>query len=74
MKLIADWRKVLRYAWSIRFIVLAVLFSTAEVAVPMMQGYVDIPPRLFAALAGLSSGLAFLFRIKAQKEFTDADQ
>lgn len=72
-ELVADWRRVLRYAWSIRFIALALLFSAAEIALPLMDGYlpVEVPRSLFAGLAGLSSGLAFVFRLKAQKEFKD---
>jgi hypothetical protein len=69
MKLLSNWRQVLRYAWSIRWIALAGVLSGLEIALPLLDGLVPIPPRLFAALAGLATAAAFVSRILAQKEF-----
>ena len=71
MELVANWRKVLTRAWSIRWMLAAAIFSGVEVAVPFLDGYVPLPPRLFAALAGVATAAAFISRIIAQKEFRD---
>jgi hypothetical protein len=38
MKLVANWRAVLRCAWSIRLMILAGLLSGVEVALPLLDG------------------------------------
>ena len=48
MRLIEDWRHVLKNAWSIRFIVLAALLSGLEIVLPMFGDV--LPRRFFAAL------------------------
>lgn len=37
MRLIHNWKAVLRYAWSIRFLVLAAVLSGVEVALPLRR-------------------------------------
>ena len=49
VKLIDDWRWVIRKAWSIRLAVVAALFSGAEVLVPMLQA--AMPHGVFAILS-----------------------
>lgn len=71
---IPDWRKVLRYALSVRYMAAAILFSGLEVGLPYLEGTIPVPPRLFALLASGSTMLAFYYRFKAQKEFKNADQ
>lgn len=71
MHLASNWRDVLRYAWSVRLMVLAAILSGAEVAMPYLDGYVDIPPRLFALLSGLTVSAAFIARIVAQRSIND---
>lgn len=64
MKLLGDWKQILTKAWSIRFMVLAGVFSAAEVIVPL---YADaIPRNLFAILSGISVAGAFISRLLAQ--------
>jgi len=36
LDLLPDWRRVLRQAWSIRFSILATVFTAAEVVVPAL--------------------------------------
>jgi hypothetical protein len=50
MKPVANWRAVLRRAWSIRLMLLAGLLWGAEVALPLLDGILPIPPGIFAAL------------------------
>ncbi|MBB2698975.1 UNVERIFIED_ORG: hypothetical protein GGI66_003652 [Rhizobium esperanzae] len=69
MKLIAGWRRVLLRAWSIRLLLLAGALSGLEFALPYLDGYLPLPPRLFAGLSGLTVAAAFVARIVAQKDF-----
>ncbi len=69
MRLVSDWRHVLRKAWSVRLIVLAALLSGLEVVLPFFGEF--IPPGVFAALSFLTVAGAFIARILAQKDFED---
>ncbi len=73
MKLVANWRAVLRRAWSVRLMLAAGLLSGAEIALPLLDGLLPIPPGLFAALSGLATGAAFVARLLAQKDFDNED-
>jgi hypothetical protein len=64
--LLDDWRRVLRRAWSIRFSLLAAVFTAAEVVVPLFS---DVLPRgLFVLLAFSASIGAAIARLVAQPE------
>lgn len=66
MKLYDNWKSIVRKAWSIRFMVLAGIFSGAEAILPLFQ---DAFPRgLFAALSAVTVSVAFVSRIVAQKD------
>lgn len=56
------------------WIVLAGLLSGLEVFLPIIDGSVEIPRGLFAALSGGATCAAFISRILAQKGVSDADQ
>ena len=71
MKLIADWRQVLKRAWSVRLIIAAGLLSGAEVALPLLP--LPIPAGIFAALSAVTTAAAFIARLLAQKDMTDAN-
>ena len=66
--LIADWRRVLKRAWSVRLIALAAVLTGAEIALPLLDGLLPLPPRTFAILSGLVSAGAFIARFVAQPE------
>lgn len=65
MQLIPDWKDVLKSAWSVRLIILAALFSGAEVALPFLGDFIE--PGIMAGLSALATAGAFLTRILAQK-------
>jgi len=69
MKLVSDWKRVLRHAWSIRLIIIAGLFSGVEIAMPYLEA--SFPPGIFAGLSALATGGAFVSRIVAQKGMYD---
>lgn len=73
MKLLPNWRSVLSRAWSVRLIVLAAILSGGEVAAPYLEGVVDLPRGLFAALSGVISAAALVARIFAQGNVPDAE-
>lgn len=71
MKLIDDWKRVLRLAWSARLALLSALLSAAEVGVQLMApqwGGVG------AALAALTALAATIARIVQQAALRQADE
>lgn len=71
MKLTPKWRVVLKRAWSIRLMVIAGLLSGVEIALPLLDGFLDVPRGLFAALSGVVTAAAFVARLIAQEGITD---
>lgn len=67
MKLIENWRQILRKAWSVKLMILAAVLSGIEVVLPFFSD--DLPRGTFAALSGLVVGGAFIARLVAQKDF-----
>lgn len=68
MRLIEDRRDVLRKAWSVRLMLVAGALSGAEIALPLLEGFVDMPRGAFAALSGLATAAAFVARLLAQRD------
>ncbi len=68
MRLIDEWRVVLRRAWSIRLMLLAGLLSGVEVVLPLLDGVLPIPPGIFAPLSFVAVAAAFVARVIAQKD------
>ena len=68
MTLHDNWRTLVRKAWSVRLMVLAFLFTMAEVMLPFFSD--AVPPKLFAVLSGLAVAGAFVSRLIAQKDMT----
>ena len=69
ISLIPDWKNVIRYAWSIKFSILAGAFSACEV---ILAYFPDALPRgTMAGLAGLSAFGGLVTRVMSQKELTD---
>lgn len=67
MRLVANWRAVLRRAWSIRLVIAAGLLSGLEVALPLFNAAGYLPSGLFAALSLLATAGAFVARLIAQE-------
>lgn len=69
MRLRKNAKLILKRAWSVRFTVLAGLFSTAEAVVPV---FVDTLPRgMFVALSGVSIIGAMVSRVIAQEDLSN---
>ncbi len=67
MKLVSNWRAVLKHAWSVRLLLLAGVLSGLEVALPLLDGILPVPPTTFAVLSGLCVCMAFVARLVAQE-------
>ncbi len=68
--LLPDWRKIARRAWSVRLSIVAAIFTTAEVVVPLFGDVLqDVMPRgVFVLLAFSASIGAAIARLVAQPE------
>jgi hypothetical protein len=71
MKLHPDWRRILRHAWSVRLMLLAVPFEIGAAVLPALGGDSLLWTALSAALASLFTTAAFVARFLGQKEFED---
>lgn len=70
MKLVKDWRWLLRRAWSLRLIALAALLSALEVGLAVLTAYgvnPGMPVGVFAALSGVVTLAAAVARLVAQR-------
>lgn len=66
MRMIAEWRRIVRKAWSVRLMLLSGVLSGAEIVLPM---FADILPRgLFSILTIIAVAGAFVARLTAQKD------
>ncbi len=69
MRLVDEWRWIIRKAWSVRLLVLAGILSGLEVAIQVLVGFtvkLPIPPGIFAALSGVVTFAALIARFVAQ--------
>lgn len=67
MRLLSDWKRIARKAWSFRLMVLACLFTTAEAVLPL---FMDAFPRgIFAALTLIFVTGGMVARLIAQKDY-----
>lgn len=67
MKLVYDWKHILKRAWSLRLIVLAFAFEGAELVLPL---FVDLLPRgWFAGLSLVALAGSVAARFIQQKNF-----
>ena len=62
-KLNPEWKRLLRQAWSIRWIALAGVLSGIEVTMSYLGGIAGVPPGTFALMAGGVSMFALVARV-----------
>jgi hypothetical protein len=68
IKLAEDWHRILRHAWSVRFLVVAGVLSGLEVALPLLAGVLPLSAPWFAAILGTVVCLALIARFVAQEK------
>lgn len=75
MKLLHNWRRVLRDAWSSRLIILAAILSGTEVVLPLFAA--AVPTGVFAIASFVVTAAALVARLVAQpslhRETRDAE-
>lgn len=71
--LVWNWRQILRYAWSIRLILVAGLLSGTEVALPLLQSVLPVPAGVLAFLSFLATAGAFVARLVAQETVSGSE-
>lgn len=69
MKLVENWRDLLKKAWSLRLMFLAAILSGVEVVLPFLSE--ALPRGLFAVLSFLTVAGAFVARLVAQKGLSE---
>lgn len=72
MKLLKNWRRVLRNAWSCRLILLAAFLSGVEVVLPLFAA--AFPVGLFALASFAVTAAALVARLVAQPSLHLEDQ
>lgn len=65
MKFAYDWKDILKYAWSVRLMVLAVVLTSVEVAMPFLGA--DLPRGVFAVASGVVTVAALVARVVMQR-------
>lgn len=68
MKLIDEWKLVLRKAWSTRFAAISSVLAVLQAVVPSLDGL--IPPSTFAVLSAITAILAIVARVVDQPAMT----
>ncbi len=68
LRLVHDWKWILKRAWSVRFIILATILSGFEAALPYIGDAYPIPSGTFAALSGIATMAALAARMIAQRK------
>lgn len=74
MTLVANWRRVLRHAWSVHLsaaAVVAAILTGLDAAWPLMGGALPISAPVFAAVTGLLAAGALLSRFVYQESTHD---
>ena len=66
MALKRNWKDLILKAWSIRFIILAGILSGMEIALPLVESFLPVPPGVFAALSFAATSGAFIARLLTQ--------
>lgn len=69
IRLNSDYKNIIKYAWSIKFAVLAGIFSGIQVVLPLFMEVFN--PIYFAVLSFLSAVAVVISRVIAQKELNE---
>lgn len=71
LKLVANWRHVLRHAWSVRLIAVAAALSFLEVLLQLVGAGLPFPPLVIALVTAAVSAGAFVARLVVQKDLSE---
>lgn len=71
MQLLADWKTVLRKAWSVRLLLVAAALSAIEVGLTFVREFLPVPPGWFAVASIAITFAALYARLVAQNSMRD---
>jgi hypothetical protein len=75
MKLIPDWRRIVRKAWSVKAMILTAIFACGEIALPLLHQSIAEDLQGWCALAaGLCAMGSVILRIMPQAELHESDK
>ncbi|RBO54076.1 hypothetical protein DSD19_06340 [Rhodovulum sp. BSW8] len=75
MKLVPNWRAVLRRAWSVWILAAMVILSGLEAAASLVSAdMLGLSPEVYASAVGLLSAAAMLARVIAQTGLGEDDE
>jgi hypothetical protein len=75
MKLLPDWRRIVRKAWSVKAMILTALFAGGEIALPLLHQSIAEDFQGWCALAaGLCAMGSVILRIMPQAELHESDK
>lgn len=77
MRLVDNWRAVLKHAWSVRLAIFIALLNGAAVVVALWTGTLPVPPLWLIAVNGMLATAVPLLRLIPQPKVSgdpDADQ
>ncbi|MBL3570664.1 hypothetical protein BV509_02450 [Rhodovulum sulfidophilum] len=75
MKLVPNWRAVLRRAWSVWILAAMVILSGLEAASALVSAdMLGLSPEVYASAVGLLSAAAMLARVIAQTGLEEDDE
>ncbi|WP_265500399.1 DUF7940 domain-containing protein [Paracoccus beibuensis] len=70
--LLANWTKILRRAWSVRFMGLAAVLSAIEVGLALTDAQaLGLSPGTFAAASAVATAAALVARLWAQRDLEE---
>ena len=65
MRLLPEWQQIIRHAWSVRLMLLALALSALEAALPFLP--LPIHPGVLSTLSAIVGGAALFARLIAQQ-------
>ncbi|MBX3514754.1 MAG: hypothetical protein KF750_14310 [Xanthobacteraceae bacterium] len=74
LRLVPNWRDVLKYAWSVKLILVACALSAIEAALPFVPELYMVPRGLFALLTLAIAFAALFARFVAQRSISGGKQ
>ena len=74
MQLVPNWADVMKRAWSVRFMLLAVVLDAIAGALPNLNETMGLPDWTFAALSAGVTSLALVARHVAQKDLPGGEE
>jgi hypothetical protein len=75
MKLIPDWRRIVRKAWSVKAMILSAFFAGGEIALPLLHSTIAEDFQGWCAIAaGLCAMGGVILRIMPQAKLHESDK